>query len=219
MIVKYEFTLNEKSPAVITFDKFSSPVWIQQKWFDGQYARFIRKNGCGHCCTAMALNLNGIKIDPHEEFSLCRELWGEPNSAFSSDEDNFMSVSGIVKIFCHFGIHAEYFGVPKGKCNIASEHIAKSLSNAKSVILWSHPSQKLDPNPFSAGEHYIYLVGQSDNGKLLVANSSLNSDAKNGIQFTDIETISKVLMEGCMPMDYTWGRYDLEHSGGYVVVG
>ncbi len=93
----YKFTGNKKIPAEITLNEHLTPVWIQQKWEIGDYAEYIRRNGCGHCCTAMALNLNGVKITPHEEFELCRRLWGESRMYEPFDEDNFISASGIVK--------------------------------------------------------------------------------------------------------------------------
>lgn len=218
MTVDYKVISDTVSPSVVTCGNFSTPVWIQSNWVVGEYAQFIQKNGCGHCCTAMALNLHGIKIDPHEEFILCRKLWGDPRIGEPLYEDNFLSVSGIVKILKYFNVNSECFGVPVGECDNSARHIITALASGKSVILWSHPSEKLIPNPFSSGEHYIYLAGIYKNGKILVANSSLKGTAENGIQFTDCSTISDVLMEGCFPHDYTWGRYDLEHSGGYVVV-
>lgn len=62
--------------SVVTLGDKSTPVWAQNRWDTGEYQEFVRKNGCGHCCCAMALNLYGIKIDPHGEFALCRRLWG-----------------------------------------------------------------------------------------------------------------------------------------------
>ena len=75
---KATFTLtgNEKIPAKIFFDGYSSDVWLQAKWEDGVYAEAIRDSGCGHCCVAMVLNLHGIKINPPEEFEACLKKWG-----------------------------------------------------------------------------------------------------------------------------------------------
>ncbi|MBR5156848.1 MAG: C39 family peptidase [Clostridia bacterium] len=215
----YKFTGNEKTPAEITLNEYTTPIWIQQKWESGKYAEYIRKNGCGHCCTAMALNLNGVKITPHEEFELCRKLWGEPRMHEPFNEDNFISASGIVKIIKHFGVFAKCFGVENGKSNEAAKHIKEMLLKGKQVILGSHPSEKLLNNPFSSGKHYILAVGIDDEGKVLIANSSERAATKYGIQHTDVETIAKVLYEGCEPWDFTWGRYDPAHNGGYVVVG
>ena len=219
MYAEYEYTGDSKVPAKITIGDKSTPVWIQQKWQDGEYAQFIRKNGCGHTCTAMALNLNGITINPHEEFTLCRKMWGEPRMGEPLFEDNFISASGITKVISSFGIAAQTFGVPMGKAEDAAQHIENMLKDGKQVIFWSHPSEKLPDNPFSKGEHYVLAVGFERNGNILIANSSENAAVSDGIQTTDRATIAKVLQEGCEPMDFTWGRYDLVHSGGYVIVG
>ena len=65
----------------------------------------------------------------------------------------------------------------------------------------------------------MLAVGIMEDGKILVANSSNRAQTKTGVQFTDRETIEKVLFEGTQPSDYTWGRYDFSKSGAYVVVG
>ncbi len=219
MYPSYEYTNDASVPAIITLGEYSTPVWIQQKWQEGEYAGFVQKNGCGHTCTAMALNLNGIKITPHEEFTLCRKMWGEPRMGDPLYEDNFASASGIVKVITSFGIKAEAFGIPEGKACECAQHISDMLKEGKQVIFWSHPSDKLPDNPFSSGEHYVLAVGYTEEGDILIANSSENAAVNDGIQKTDTDTISKVLREGSDPMDFTWGRYDLVHSGGYVVVG
>ncbi|MBQ8758363.1 MAG: C39 family peptidase [Clostridia bacterium] len=218
MIPKYTLTANELTPAIVSLGKYSTPVWIQQNWQEGEYAVYIRNNGCGHCCTAMALNLCGIETTPYEEYLLCREKFGVPKQHGIETEENFHSVSGIVKIMAHYGIKAECFGVPQGESKKASEHIEAALKNGSLVIFWSHPGYKLPDNPFSPGEHYVLAVGIDEGGRILIANSSERSSAKDGIQFTNIETIGKALVEGCEPQDFTWGRHDLLHSGGYVVV-
>lgn len=215
----YIFTGDNKIPAKVTVNGYSTPVWIQKRWEQGEYAAYIQKNGCGHCCTAMALNLHGITINPHEEFALCRKRWGTPRMDEPFKEGNFMSVSGITKILNSFGVSAQCFGVPKGECDAAASYIEKELYKGKQVILWSHPSDKLALNPFSPGEHYILAAGYTDDGKILIANSSARAITDDGIQLTDYETIAAVLYEGCEPKDFTWGRYDHVHSSGYVVVG
>ena len=209
----YEFINDKNIPAIIKKDGFSSPVWIQQRWQNGKYVKFVQKNGCGHCCTAMALNLHGIYIDPNKEFTLCRELWGKPDE--SINEYNFMSVRGIVKILSHFEVSAEAFGVSDAKKS--AEHIYNELKDGNTVIFWSHPSEKLEPNPFSTGEHYVLAVGISDEG-IVVANSSNKAITDNGIQTVDIDTIEKSLFVGTDPKDFTWGRTPCCHSGGYVII-
>ena len=219
MYPSYKYTNDASVPAIITLGEHTTPVWIQQKWQEGEWAQFVQKNGCGHTCTAMVLNLNGININPHEEFALCRKLWGEPRMGEPLYEDNFISASGIVKVIESFGIKAQAFGVPEGKAHEEAQHIENMLREGKQVIFWSHPSDKLPDNPFSSGEHYVLAVGFTKDDKILIANSSEKAAVKDGIQTTDTDTIAKVLREGSEPMDFTWGRHDLVHSGGYVVVG
>ena len=219
MNIKYEYTGDSKIPAIITKGCNFTPVWIQQEWETGEFSAYIRKNGCGHCCTAMALNLCGIKINPHEEYVLCRKMWGEPRMGEPLFEDHFISETGIVQIIKNFDIKAEAFGVKKSLTYEAKEHIINELNAGKMAIIWSHPSDKLPDNPFSPGEHYILAAGITEDGEILVANSSLRAHTKKGIQLTDSETIEKVLFEGTVTSDYTWGRYDFSKSGAYVIIG
>lgn len=218
-MVSYTFTGDENAPAIVSIGNNSTPVWIQQNWQDGEYAQYVRKNGCGHCCTAMALNLNGIKINPHEEFEHCRKMWGEPKMYEPVNEDNFLSVKGIEKVLTSFGVKAKCHGVPKGEGINCAKHIEACLKEGKLVILASEPSERLPHNPFSSGLHYVMAVCADDNGKILIANSTNRCDAVNGIQYTDCETIAKVLYDGSEPKDFTWGRYDFIGTCGYVVVG
>ena len=219
MSITFEFTENSKAPSVITKGKFSTPVWIQQEWTDGGYASYIVHCGCGHCCTAMTLRLFGVEIDPYEEYLHCRKMWGEPRQGEPLFEENYLSGTGIEKVINSLGVPAKAYGVEIGKTKESAEHIFESLKNGKAVVLWSHPSSKLPDNPFSPGEHWIILCGLTDDGKILVANSSKRGKTDRGIQFTDIETIEKVLLEGSSINDYTWGRHDLAGGGAYVVVG
>lgn len=219
MKISYEFTKKPEIPAIITRNGYTTPIWIQQMWEEGEFSKYVQKNGCGHCCTSMALCLNGIEINPHEEFSLCRELWGEPRYGEPFYEDNFASVSGIVKILKHFGVNAKYFGVSEGKTDEATKHIKNMLDEEKMIIIWSQPSERLPENPFSPNDHYVLLLGYDDVGQIVVANSSANSKAVNGINKVDLNTIKASLCEDCEPDDYTWGRHNLKHSGGYVVIG
>lgn len=215
----YRLTGNDKIPSEIQLNGNSSPVWIQSEWDEGEYAVYIRNNGCGHCCAAMALNLHGIKINPHEEFELCRKLWGEPKKDSPIKEDNFQSVNGICLVLKEFNIKAEKFGtLGKNKDEIVN-HLKESLENGKQIIFWSHPTEKLPENPFSTGDHYVLAVGLNDNGEILIANSSKKGTTDNGIQFTDYETIYTSLFTDSDPLDFTWGRHNLAYSGGYVVIG
>lgn len=41
--MSYTFTDNPEIPAAITKGENSSPVWIQQRWNEGEYASFIKQ--------------------------------------------------------------------------------------------------------------------------------------------------------------------------------
>lgn len=214
---EYKYVNDDVVAAIVTFGKESTPVWLQDRWNSGEYQEFIIKNGCGHCCCAMALNLQGIKITPHEEFTLCRKLWGAPVKEREFPQDNLQSVAGITKILKYHGINAEYFGVPSLKT--AKEHFEKCLKEGKQIIFWSHPTESFKENPFSKNEHYVMAVGYTKDGKILVANSSEMATEK-GVQIVDIETILKALFLGASPIDMTWGERDhYINCSGYVVVG
>lgn len=217
MKARYVLTGDEKIPAQITLNGKTTPVWIQSEWTEGEYAEFVQKNGCGHCCVAMVLNLYGKKINPHEEFALWRKMWGEPSE--EKEQGNWASAPGIVKVLKSFGVDARFFGVATGECRQTAERIAEYLREGKLVIIWSKPSEKLVPNPFSTGDHYVLLVDIDKNGQILVANSSRKGTTDNGIQFADVDIIEAVLPEGCEPQDCTWGTYHLNRSSGLIVVG
>ncbi len=201
--------------SIVSFKGASTPVWRQGRWDTGEYQEFIRKNGCGHCCTAMALNLHNIKIDPHEEFTLCRSLWGEPDP--DQNQRNYLTVAGVTKILRHHGIPAEYYGVPSRED--AARRIEEALQAEKLVIFWSHPSEDFPENPFSKAGHYVLAVGYTEDGKILVANSS-EMRTKEGVQFTDIQSIARSLVHNADPEDLTWGEYGPRpRCAGYVIVG
>ncbi len=213
----YELINTELIPAIVSINGESAPVWHQAKWSEGEYEEFVRKNGCGHCCAAMALNLHGVKINPHEEFALCRKLWGEPDREREFPQGNYQTISGISKILRHHGVPAECFGVPTREQ--AARHISEVLRAGKQVIFWSHPNEDFPENPFSFGEHYVMAVGYTEQGEILVANSSARK-APTGVQLVDAVTISRALYLGCQPTDKTWGEKGLHvNCAGYVVVG
>ena len=118
-----------------------------------------------------------------------------------------------------FGIKAEKFGLLRKTKDEVIKHLKESLESGKQIIFWSHPSEKLPDNPFSTGDHYVIAVGLTEDGKILIANSSKKGATQNGIQYTDYETVYLSLYEEADPLDFTWGRHDLAHSGGYVVIG
>ena len=199
--------------SVVTLGDKSTPVWAQSRWDTGEYQEFVRKNGCGHCCCAMALNLYGIKIDPHGEFALCRRLWGEPKE----HQGNYQTVSGITKILNRHGVAAQCFGVPSGES--AAAHIETALQGGKQVIIWSPGKRTYPDSPFSERGHYILAVGYTKDGMILVANSS-EKKAPTGVQTVDIDTVARALYFDSEPRDRTWGeRDDHKYNAGYVVVG
>lgn len=213
----YKTIVSDLIPCEVMLGEKRTPVWRQARWSTGEYQEFVRKNGCGHCCAAMALNLYGIAIDPHEEFVLCRKLWGEPVSEQEFPQGNYQTVSGIVKILQYHGVNAECFGVSSRES--ASRQIEAALRDGKQVIFWSNPNADFPENPFSLGEHYVMAVGYTERGEILVANSS-ERKAPKGVQPVDINTIARALFLGCAPTDKTWGeKGDHVHCAGFVVVG
>lgn len=212
----YKTVNSELIPCVVSFDGADTPVWRQGRWSEGEYQEFVRKNGCGHCCAAMALNLHNVKITPHEEFTLCRKLWGEPVREREFPQGNYQTVSGIAKILHYHGVAAECCGVPSQES--AARCIEEALKNGKQVIFWSNPNEDFPENPFSTGEHYVMAVGYTAEGKILVANSS-ERRAPEGVQTVDIDTIVRALFLGAEPTDLTWGeKGNHRHCAGFVVV-
>lgn len=213
----FEPLYTDLTPCTVSVNGGTTPVWHQALWTEGEYAEFVRKNGCGHCCAAMALNLHGVAITPHEEFALCRALWGEPNREQEYPQGNYQTVAGITKILRYHGVPAECFGVPSRE--EAAAHIAAALQAGKQVIFWVNPREDFPENPFSVGEHYVMAVGYTESGEILVANSSKRK-APEGVQTTHIDMIARALYLGTEPYDLTWGQKGFHaHCAGYVVVG
>lgn len=213
--VTYTLTNDDYIPAIIRLGDASTPVWRQNRWDKGEFSNYIQKNGCGHCCTAMAANLYGVKITPYEEYEYCRKLWGEPGE----HQYHYMSIGGITKILNSLGVKAECFGVPKDKLSEVEKHIKTVLSDGKQVIFWSQPSDDFPENPFSKGEHYVMAVGFDEDGNIIIANSS-EKWTSEGVQKVDSNLIVRALRKDCKPTDKTWGepgRHD--NCAGYVVVG
>ena len=221
--LSYEFLNDIYKPAVVGKNGFKTPIWMQQRWEEGKYAVYVRQNGCGHCCSAMVCNLLGIKINPHEHIERCVELWGEPSIAPNGNQQYyFLTPNGIVESLNGLGIKAECFGHKSQGVDNAVKHIVESLKQDKMVIFISSPSKDFLDNPFSKGDHYVLAVGLTDNGKILIANSSTKSDyvIGEGIQEVDEEVIKKSLDPIAEPIKKTWGELVNLHEGiGYIVVG
>lgn len=215
--VCFKRTGEKDIPAIVYAKGRETPVWIQSAWTAGEYAQYIRRNGCGHCCTAMAARLWGVEIDPYEEYMMCRQLWGAPDA--EKGQDHFLTVGGIVKVLRHLNIPAVCYGVPEQEQKAAADHIVSCLRDGKQVILISDPFR--DPgNEFSTGYHYVMAVGFDSEGRILIANSSENT-SKGGIQLVTPETIEKALYQGgTADMEMSWGVVETLYKGcTYVVVG
>ena len=157
----YELINTELIPAIVSINGESTPVWHQAKWSEGEYEEFVRKNGCGHCCAAMALNLHGVKINPHEEFALCRKLWGEPDREREFPQGTYQTVSGISKILRHHGVPAECFGVPTREQ--AARHISEVLRAMITPAKSSSAARLLNgKNSFWCSCYCLSHLSQSD---------------------------------------------------------
>jgi hypothetical protein len=217
MFATYQVTNNPAIPAIVHLGNQETPVWIQSYWEEGEFAQYIRRNGCGHCCAAMAASLYGIHITPYEEYLLCLKLWGAPEE--DQGQDHFQTVSGIVKILNHLNIPAQCFPVAEDGQEAAADHIYSCLQEGKQAIFVSDPFR--DPgNPFSTGYHYVMAVGFDENGSILIANSS-EKTAKGGIQTVSLPTIQTALYAGgTADPNMTWGMVEVLHKGcTYVIVG
>ena len=211
----YRLTKEHLTPAVVRVGAYETPVWLQARWEEGEFARFIRQNGCGHCCAAMAANLHGISITPYEEYVHCRKLWGEP----TGDQGNWLSTAGVEKVLRSLGVPARGFGVKAQGAKKATEHILSALREGKQVIFTSDPDD-FPENPFSKGYHWVMAVSLQEDGTVLIANSSEKA-APEGIQSVLPEVIEKALFEeATAPEDMTWGEGQRIHEGsGYIIVG
>ncbi len=201
-------------PVYASLGGFETPVWAQSRWEQGPYAKYVRKNGCGHCCAAMAARLYGVEIDPAMEFDTCVTLWDEPDET----HDWFQTARGITEVLRAYGISSSAFGVPeKGEELSLTRHLMEcALSSGHPVIFWSHPWE--GPNLFSTGEHYVMAAGYDEEGHVIVLNSSVTTtDA--GFHRTDLDTIMQCMYRGSTASITGWGtESDLPGCGGIVIV-
>ncbi len=207
------------TPVTVEKNGNKTPVFIQQRWTEGEFSEFIVKNGCGHTCVAMALRLQGIQdITPHDVYTHCRKAWGPPKEEEPYLQGNWLSLTGICKIFKDFCVKAEYIPIDKGKEKLAADRIFGFLKDGKTVIFNSVPN--LPDNPFSTGSHYVLAVGITEDGKALVANSSTKGKTSPlGIQTADKATVASALIGGTEHPDNTWGTHLLYVNYAFCVIG
>lgn len=212
--VTYAFTGDTKIPAEVTKKGKTTPVWIQQLWEDGEYKEYVQKNGCGHCCAAMAANLHGVKITPHEEYEYCRKIWGAPKEP----QQHFMSVTGVAKVLVSLDIKAAAYPILDRA--EATAKITEALCDGKIVIFVSKPCEEYPENPFSKGSHWVLAAGYDAEGKIVVANSSNRAITADGIQCVTPQVIHDALYVGEQLEDRTWGILKPMTPGvGFVIVG
>jgi hypothetical protein len=195
-----------------------TPVWIQTRWEQGEYAKYVRNNGCGHCCAAMAARLCGVSdITPYTEYEHCRAIFGEP----SPDKlvGHFLSPCGIYLSLRALGVDATLYGYPENSKSETADKIHCQLKNGKMIIFYSHP--ETPDNPFSSGSHYVLLLGLDEEGNILVANSSTKARSDTlGIQTATKKQIREALSsDGMLYTDLTWGHEKYYRaSAGYIVI-
>lgn len=218
----YKFTNNPLIPAQIELNGKTTPVWFQQCWEEGKYAVYVRQNGCGHCCASMICNLLGVDMNPHKHIEHCVKLWNEPSIAPSGNKQYyFLSITGLAESLNSLGISAKFYGHKNQGVDNAVNHIYNSLKQGKLVSFISSPSKEFPENPFSKGDHYVLAVGLTEDGKILIANSSTSGiyELGDGIQVVTLDTIKKSLNPNAEPIDRTWGELEDLHLGiGYVVI-
>lgn len=207
-------TGDPRIPITASINGFETPVWLQSEWTEGPYAEYVRKNGCGHCCAAMAARLHGVEIDPSMEFDSCVELWDEPDE----HHDWFQTARGITEVLRAYGVPSSAFGVPEDEkgLSITRYLIECALSTGHQVIFWSHPYD--DNNIFSSGEHYVMAAGYDEEERVVVLNSGTKK-TRQGFHRTDLDAIMESVYRGSSASLTGWGlEDDLPACGGIVIV-
>lgn len=201
-------------PVIASINGFETPVWLQSEWTEGPYAEYVRRNGCGHCCAAMAARLHGVEIDPAIEFDTCVELWDEPDEG----HDWFQTARGITEVLRAYGIPSSAFGVPEDAEGLSMTRyfLECALDSGHQVIFWSHPYD--EKNIFSTGEHYVMAAGYDEDGHVVVLNSGAKKTVE-GFQLTSLDTIMESVYRGSRAELTGWGvEDDLPACGGIVIV-
>ena len=192
------------SGSKVTINGRSLTVFNQHKQ-TGAYAKDISKNGCGACCTAFALILQGKKVTAADVIKRGISLWGKwPRSCL-------LSAQGIATIIKKYGHEAKYYAVTtKNKTDI-KRMIHAALMAGKQVICWTDDNG-FKGDPFSSGEHYVMAVGYNARGKIVVANSG----NRGPVNLVTLNTLCKFLQEGS-GKDKKWWQ-TVSASAGIVVV-
>lgn len=206
-------------PATVRRGRYETPVWIQSRWEEGEYAIYIQRNGCGHCSVAMAARLLGVRdVTPYTEYEGCRALFGPPSD--KRDEGHFLSPRGVALSLLGLGLDAEVHPYPKADREAAVDAILAALGEGKLVIFLSFP--ETPDNPFSSGAHYVLLCGLLEDGRVLVANSSTKAVTDTlGIQTVTREQLARAIPEagGVIGASDTWGlEHGYRNNTGYVTV-
>ena len=226
-IATFRINDDEFIPAYVSIRGKETPVWIQQRTPDAEFSKAVQQSGCGHSCTAMALKLLGVEdITPYKAYLRARELFGTPlppeQSPNGLRQYHFITPSGVTKVLKSYGFNSKCYPVPLGKRKECVDQMVEALKEGKLVIFISHPSPEFPENPFSKGDHYVLAVGFNRDGKIMVANSSLNGKTPTlgvheGVENIDIE---RALWDGGDCIDATWGNLEiLEKITGYIIIG
>ena len=172
----------------------------------GDYAKDISNNGCGACCTAFALILQGKKVTAADVVKKGISLWGKwPRACL-------ISAQGIQTLIKKYGCTATYYAVTKANKGSIRSVIDKALKAGKQVICWTDDNGHKG-DPFAAGEHYVMAVGYDAKGRVVVANSG----NRGPVNLVSLDTLCKFLQEGS-GKDRKWWE-SVAASAGIVVVG
>ena len=115
---------------------------------------------------------------------------------------------------------AKYYPIKPIGVKKATEHMLSEVKNGKLACFISVPSESFPENPFSKGHHYVLIVGFMEDGKILIANSSVKHQPEiEGINIVDAETIEKALSPVADPLpNRTWGVMEnLDEACGYII--
>lgn len=185
----------------------TTAVWKQAD-LTGTYAQQLHKHGCGHCCAAMAANLQGKSMTPAKVMAKALTLWNTPGKG----ELYALSARGIAALLKGFGVAASCHMVTKDHLENTKNLLEGALRSGKQAILFTRPYDSKDP--FGSGDHYVLAVGYDANDRIVVANSG----GSQRVQRTDMDTIMRYLYRSSTGADAQWLRTSAG-SAGVVIVG